>query len=85
MHFAKAVAGLASGFDEAIEEYRYRSANMEPRSRLFSSWWIPAMLPNVLKVMLRNFKATTRLFGHQYRWSRNRDGVLFHHFPVRPG
>lgn len=54
--FITASKKIDSGFDEAIDEFKYRSATKEPRSKWFSSWWIPELLPNILKVLLRNFK-----------------------------
>ncbi|HCI71828.1 MAG TPA: hypothetical protein DHV30_15045, partial [Balneola sp.] len=53
--FKKAVSSLNTGFEEVIEEYRFKGSK-EPKSKWFSSWWIPAMLPNVLKITVRNFK-----------------------------
>ncbi len=54
--FNIAVDKIAEGFQDAIQELRYTSANMEPKPKWRSSWWIPALLPNILKVLLRNFK-----------------------------
>ncbi len=54
--FEKSVAKMESGFDEAIEEYKFTSATHEPKSKWFSSWWIPELLPNIVKVFLRNLK-----------------------------
>lgn len=54
--FEKSVAKMESGFDEAVEEYKFSSANYEPKSKWLSSWWIPELLPNILKVFLRNLK-----------------------------
>jgi putative ABC transport system permease protein len=53
--FKKAVSSLNTGFEEVVEEYRFKGSK-EPKSKWFSSWWIPAMLPNVLKITVRNFK-----------------------------
>ncbi len=54
--FDKAQHNISEGFQDTIEEFRYTSARTEPRSKWTSSWWIPALLPNILKVLLRNFK-----------------------------
>lgn len=54
--FITASNKIDAGFEEAIDEFKYRSATKEPRSKWFSSWWIPELLPNILKVILRNFK-----------------------------
>ncbi|MBO6523575.1 MAG: ABC transporter permease [Balneolaceae bacterium] len=54
--FEKSVAKMESGFDEALEEYKFSSATHEPKSKWLSSWWIPELLPNILKVFLRNLK-----------------------------
>lgn len=54
--FIEAVKGIEIGFTEVIEEFQYTSATTEPKSKWVSSWWIPALLPNVLKVLLRNIK-----------------------------
>lgn len=53
--FNKSSSKLDDGLHEAVEEYRYKGLN-EPKSKWFSSWWIPGLLPNVLKITLRNFK-----------------------------
>lgn len=54
--FEKATSTFEYGFDEAVEEFKYTSATHESRSKWLSSWWIPELLPNVLKVTFRNFK-----------------------------
>lgn len=54
--FAKATEGIEDGFTEVIEEFQFTSATNEPKSKWASSWWIPALLPNILKVLLRTFK-----------------------------
>lgn len=54
--FIEATRGIEEGFTEVMEEFQYASASNEPTSKLFSSWWIPELLPNILKVLLRNFK-----------------------------
>lgn len=54
--FQKATSKIELGFDEALSEYSYSSAHHEPTSKWFSSWWIPALLPNALKITARNFK-----------------------------
>ncbi|MEP1304405.1 MAG: ABC transporter permease [Balneola sp.] len=53
--FDKASVNLDTGLEQAVKEYRYKGSK-EPKSKWFSSWWIPALLPNVLKITLRNFK-----------------------------
>ena len=54
--FDESVKKMDYGFEEAIEEYKFSSASHEPTSKWLSSWWIPELLPNVLKVFLRNLK-----------------------------
>ncbi len=54
--FNQSIKKMKSGFEEAIEEYRFTSATHEPKSKWISSWWIPELLPNIVKVFLRNFK-----------------------------
>ncbi len=54
--FHKATSKIDSGFVEALSEYNYSSSRHEPTSKWFSSWWIPSLLPNVLKITIRNFK-----------------------------
>lgn len=53
--FNESSAKLDHGLEEVVEEYRFKSSK-EPRSKWFSSWWLPGLLPNVLKITLRNFK-----------------------------
>lgn len=54
--FIEAIKGIENGFNEVIEEFQFTSSSNEPKSKWFSSWWIPALLPNILKVLLRTFK-----------------------------
>lgn len=54
--FLKATKGIEDGFTEVIDQFQFTSATNEPKSKWSSSWWIPALLPNILKVLLRNFK-----------------------------
>ncbi|GAB5409726.1 MAG: ABC transporter permease [Balneolaceae bacterium] len=54
--FKKATEQIEQGFEDTLEEYRYTSSSYEPTSKWLSSWWIPELLPNVLKVAVRNFK-----------------------------
>lgn len=54
--FRTAAARIESGFEVALDQYRFRSATQEPRPKLFAAAWIPTILPNILKVTLRSFK-----------------------------
>jgi len=54
--FLKAASKIDSGFKEVLSQYQYSNAHHEPVSKWFSSWWIPSLLPNVLKITFRNFK-----------------------------
>ena len=54
--FNIAAQRIASGFEEAADAYRFRSAQVEPVGRWRSAAWVPTMLPGTIKVMLRNFK-----------------------------
>ena len=54
--FQKATSEIEKGFEETLNEYRYTSTSHEPKSKWLSSWWIPQLLPNILKVFLRNLK-----------------------------
>ncbi len=54
--FQKASKEIEKGFEDTLEEYRFTSVSHEPKSKWFSSWWIPQLLPNILKIFLRNFK-----------------------------
>lgn len=54
--FNIATSKLNAGFEDAVDEFKYVSKNKEPRSKWLASWWIPELLPNVLKVAVRNFK-----------------------------
>lgn len=54
--FTEATKGIEDGFNEVIEEFQFTSSSKEPKSKWVSSWWIPALLPNILKVLLRTFK-----------------------------
>lgn len=54
--FIQASQNIEYGFEDVLSEYHYASAFHEPRSKWFASWWIPGLLPNILKVLLRNFK-----------------------------
>lgn len=54
--FDIAAKRIDHGFDEAADEYRFRSAHVDPVGRWRSAAWVPTMLPGTVKVMLRNFK-----------------------------
>lgn len=54
--FIEATKGIEDGFTEVIDEFQFTNSSNEPKSKWASSWWIPALLPNILKILLRNFK-----------------------------
>ncbi len=54
--FNTAIKGIEEGFTEVMDEFHFTSPSKEPKPKWRSSWWIPALLPNILKVLLRNFK-----------------------------
>ncbi len=54
--FKVASSNMDEGFEEVIYEFKYTSVTKEPSLKWFSSWWIPELLPNIVKVFLRNIK-----------------------------